>query len=147
MRRRLRQRRTTEGSLALDQRLDSGAVVAALSRWGVSQPWVVEWPAPQGPLVRRFIVECAELHCREPWFTVNSVSENLDEGPEVLVVVPSAIAHRGTAVGWAVTVARLDADRRVVAVPIPTTSPELAALKQLLEVAYTDAFHRADERQ
>jgi hypothetical protein len=147
MRRRLRQRRTIEAPLAPGHRLESGAVVAALSRWGVSQPWVVEWPAPQGPLVRRFIVDCAELKCREPWFTVNSVSENLDEGPEVLVVVPSPIAHRGTAVGWAVSVARLDADRMVVAMPIPTTSAELAALKQLLEVAYSDAFCRADERR
>jgi len=33
----------------------------------------------------------------------------------------------------------------VVAMPIPTTSAELAALKQLLEVAYTDAFARAEE--
>ena len=118
-----------EGSLALGHRLESGAVVAALCRWGVSQPWVVEWPAPQGPLVRRLIVECAELQCREPWFTVNSVSDNLDEGPEVLVVVPSAIAHRGSAVGWAVSVARLDDDRMVVAMPIPTTSAEGSAAR------------------
>jgi len=30
----------------------------------------------------------------------------------------------------------------VVAMAMPTTSAELSALKQLLEIAYTDAFRR-----
>ena len=94
-------------------------------------------------MVCRFVVDCPVLDCREPWFTVSSVSENLDEGPEVLVAVPTPIAHRGTAVGWAVSVARLDEDRMVVAVAMPTTSAEFSALQRLLEIAYTDAFRPA----
>jgi len=117
-------------------------MVDALCRWAVSQPWVVEWPATEAHVVCRFVVDCPVLDCREPWFTVSSVSENLDEGPEVLVAVPAPIAHRGAAVGWAVSVARLDEDRMVVAMAMPTTSAELSALKQLLEIAYTDAFRR-----
>jgi hypothetical protein len=140
----LRRRRTIEAPLA-DGRADGGAMVDALCRWSVSQPWVVEWPTPKGHPVRRFVVECPVLDCREPWFTVSSVSDTLDEGPEVLVAVPTPIAHRGAAVGWAVSVAHLDEDRMVVAMAMPTTAPELSALKQLLEIAYADAFRRAAE--
>jgi hypothetical protein len=139
--------RSVEAPSGFDDFPDLGDMVDTLWRWGMSLPWVVELPSTEKPgLGRLLVVDCPVLACREPWFAVNAFGDGLDDGPEVLVVVPNFVAQRGVAVGWAAGIAELPGDRTMIAVALPTTSAELGALQRLLEVAYCAAFDHARER-
>jgi hypothetical protein len=87
-------------------------------------------------------IDCPELGCSELWFTMALVDDGLGEGPEVRVVLPAWLAHRGVALGWAAGIVELPGGRTVANVAFPTTSTELCALQRLLEVAYSAAFQR-----
>jgi hypothetical protein len=66
----------------------------------------------------------------------------IDDGPQVLLIVPRNLAERGISRGWAVSIAYVDSDHMIIAVALPTTASELLALQRLLQVAYAAAFDR-----
>jgi hypothetical protein len=139
--RRLRKwRRSVDTSLRLNDLIDLGDMVDALCRWGASLPWSVELPArPKGP-ERRFAIDCRPLSCSASWFAVRYDGVELEDGPEILVVLPNHLAHRGVALGWAAATHDLDGGRTIATVAMPTTASELHALEQLLMVGYSTTF-------
>jgi len=140
-RRRRHLRRSVETPLGLDDFVDLDDMVNALCQWGGSQPWVHELPGPaSGAVERRFVIDCPVLSCTGLWFAVRAFGDDLPFGPEVIAVLPSAIAHRGVAHGWAAAVVDLDDDRAVATVVLPTTVDELSTLQRLLHGAYSAAF-------
>ena len=143
--RRLRhRRRSLEARLGLDTLSAPDDMVGHLCRWGVGMPWVVGVTSPeQGEFSHRFLVDCPLLHCREPWFAVKDLGAAPEDGPEVVVVLPSSVAHQGVAVGWADRADGIDSCCSLTAVALPATPQELSALQQLLLVAYSAAFDRA----
>jgi hypothetical protein len=144
-RHRRNRRRLPEASAGLEDLIDLDEMLGALWRWGTGMPWVVELTASaQGTFGYRFVVDCPPLDCREPWFAITAYGAGLESGPEVLVVLPRAIADQGVAVGWAEHIAKIDEQCSVTAVALPTTPEELCGLQKLLEVAYVAAFDRAD---
>jgi hypothetical protein len=139
--RRLGRLRRSNEPVALDRFPDLDDMLETLYRWGASLPWVAESPCrDRESLMRRFVVDCPLLDCSGLWFAVDAGSEDLEEGPEVLVVLPKSIAHRGIAHGWAAKLVELAGDRMIVEVALPTTNSELCALQTLLQVAYSAAF-------
>ena len=69
------------------------------------------------PFCAAFVVDCSLLRCQEPWFALSALGHGLQVGPEVLVVLPSRMAARGDAQGWAVSLAPLDDERTIAASP------------------------------
>ena len=147
--RRLRHlRRSVEEPLGFHDLMDLEVMAGAVCRWGASLPWAEERAyAGDGKLGSAFVVECPPLGCVEPWFTVHLSSDDLDYGPEVRVMLPTAIARRGVLVGWAAGTIDLAADRTLVTMPLPTTASELTALQHLLHVAYVAAFAGAGDHR
>jgi hypothetical protein len=145
--RRLRHlRRSVEEPLGFHDLVDLEVMAGALCRWGASLPWAEERSyAGEGKLGCAFVIECPPLACSGAWFTVHLSSDDLDDGPEVRVMLPTAIARRGVLVGWAAGTIDLAADRSLVTVPLPTTASELTALQHLLQVAYVAAFTDAGD--
>ena len=131
----------SEGFIHFDE------MVRALCRWGASLPWVLELARSEtGSFVRRFVIECPDLDCCEPWFAVDPMPDCADDGPQVLLIMPKDLAGRVVARGLALSIAHLDADCMIIAVALPVTSSELLALEQLLQVAYAAAFDRSGAR-
>ena len=144
-RHRRRRRRSPEASTGLDDLINLDEMLGGLWRWGAGMPWAIEVPgSAQGNFGHRFVVDCPPLDCREPWFAIIGYGAELEDGPEVVVVLPRAIAHQGVAVGWAEHLAEIDECCSITAVALPTTWQELYALQRLLEVAYLAAFDRTD---
>jgi hypothetical protein len=122
-------------------------ILAALCEWGASLPWVEGMPCPEtAGLKVRFRIECEPLRCREPWFAILTASDDLVNEAEVMVVLPEHIAHRGVSVGWAAGAFGIGDERAIANLPLPTTADQLRALEQLLETAYSAAFHHAAQR-
>jgi hypothetical protein len=127
------------------RRIDQGpseferaSLVDELCCWARSLPWVVEWPAEPGDS-RCLTVDCPPLDRRRVWLVV-CPSAGVDDDPDLQVVLPWSIGHRGVAVGWGVLITELDEDRMLVGVAAPTTIAELQALEALAQVAYEAAF-------
>jgi hypothetical protein len=139
-----RHRRTIEAPPAIEAFSDPRDVLDTLYRWGASLPWVAEAPFRRRELlVRRFVLDCPLFDCAELWFAVNAGPQDLEDRPQVLVVLPASVAHRGMALGWAARLVELEGDRIIAEVAVPTTTSEFCALQRLLEVAYSAAFARA----
>ena len=117
---------------------ENASLVDELCNWARSLPWVIEWPAEPGES-RCLTVACAPLGCRRVWLVV-CPSGGVGDDPDLQVVLPRRIGHRGVAVGWGVLITELDEDRMLVGVAVPTTIAELQALEALLKVAYEAAF-------
>jgi hypothetical protein len=139
---RLRRRRRSPGTaLGLDSSMDLDDMIEVLCRWGASMPWAVELPASHASEVRHgFVVDCPVLGCRRPWFAVDALATDLENGPEVVVILPSSSAQRGAASEWAARVGEDDGCCAIMEVALPTTLQELSSLQGLLEVAYSAAF-------
>jgi hypothetical protein len=147
--RRLRKlRRSIEAPLGFNDFVDLDDMVDVLCRWAASLPWAQELPAPvSGAVERRFGIDCPPLSCAEAWFSLRVYGQDLGHGPEVLVVLPNHLAHRGVVLGWAADAVDLDHDRSIATVALPTVAPELRALQRLLTVAYTTAFGGTSRRE
>jgi hypothetical protein len=140
--RRLRQ--ATDPPRERDESTDLDDILAALCQWGASLPWVEEVPCPEmAGLKVRFRIECEPLRCKEPWFAILAVSEDVVNEPEVMVVLPEHIAQRGVSVGWAAGAFGIGDERAIANLPLPNTTEQLRALEQLLETSYCAAFHHA----
>ena len=130
-----------------DESTDLDVILAALCQWGTSLPWVEEMPCPDtAGLKVGFRIECEPLRCKEPWFAILTLSDDLVNEAEVMVVLPEHIAHRGVSVGWAAGAFGIGDERAIANLPLPTTADQLRALEQLLETAYSAAFHHAAQR-
>ena len=122
-------------------------ILAALCEWGASLPWVEEMPCPDtAGLKVGFRIECEPLRCKEPWFAILTLSDDLVNEAEVMVVLPEHIAHRGVSVGWAAGAFGIGDERAIANLPLPTMAEQLRALEQLLEAAYSAAFQHAAQR-
>ena len=147
--RRLRRLRPCiEAPLGLEDFGDLDEMISTLCRWAASMPWAAQLPSSEPHhFTRSFVVDCAVLARHEPWFVIDAAGDYLEDGPAVLVVLPTPVAHRGMTLGWAANLAELDDDRTIAAVVLATTSAELCALQSLLQVAYSAAFDNPCGRQ
>jgi hypothetical protein len=84
-------------------------------------------------------VSCPLLPCHAVWLLLDETDDPVFP-VAVITVLPSSIAHRGAATGWATPIARLAGGRWAVAVATPTTATEFRALQALLVTSYNAAF-------
>jgi hypothetical protein len=133
--------RSAEAPLGFNDLPDLDDMVGVLCHWAASLPWVSEVRGPvDGEEERCFTIDCPPLVCSGPWFGLRVYGHDLDNGPEVLVVLPDRVAHRGVALGWATDAREIGRGRSTARLALPTTPPELAALQRLLMIAYSTAF-------
>jgi hypothetical protein len=92
--------------------------VERLRRWVVSLPWVVELPPARTTDPLRFAVDCSPLDCHAVWLLFDPAGDRRIP-PAIIVTLPTAVAQRGVAAGWAVDITDLGDDRRAVAVATP----------------------------
>jgi|SRR5581483_877432 len=148
LRRRLR--RLLRSAMAAPGRhgfVDLDDMVGGLCQWAASIPWARELTGPpDAPLERAFAIDCPPLSCSGPWFVVRTCGDDLDDGPELLAVLPNRLADRGVALGWAAEALGIDDGLSLARIALPTTGPELNALQRLLMVAYSTAFRGTSNR-
>jgi hypothetical protein len=114
----------------------------ALCQWACSMPWVSEERELGGVV---FLLDCPDVRCSGPWFIVEAADDGM-AGPDVLLVIlPTHLAHRGASAGWVVDLGDLEGDRSLTAAAAPRSVKELAALQNLLLVAYSLAFEYASQ--
>ena len=116
--------------------------VERLRRWVVSLPWVVELPRARTTDPLRFAVDCAPLDCHAVWLLFDPAGDRRIP-PAIIVTLPTAVAQRGVAAGWAVDITDLGDDRRAVAVATPATDDQFRALQALVVLSYTSTFAHA----
>jgi hypothetical protein len=80
------------------------------------------------------------LSCHEPWFGINAIDEDTDDGSEIIVILSDAVAARATAMGCTGGIERIGRRRSITAIGLPTSEEEFQALQRLLEVTYAAAF-------
>jgi hypothetical protein len=114
-------------------------MLTELCRWGASQPWVTEDHERTAGAVW-FFVDCPVLDCRELWFAVDRAEDLHDDRPLLFAAVPSGVAERGAALGWAQVISALGNGRVLVGVAPPKSGPSLRALQYLLQLAYSACF-------
>jgi hypothetical protein len=86
---------------------------------------------------------CDRLHpvvLREPWFAINAIDDDTDDGPGIIVILSDAVADRVTAMGRTAGIERIGKRRSITAIGLPTSEEEFQALQRLLEVIYAAAF-------
>jgi hypothetical protein len=141
--RRRARRRPPEPVADPNSLLDLDDVIATVCRWGSGMPWVVAAPGTGALCVGDwFVIDCPVLGCTQPWFAIEALGD-LENGPEVAVMLPSPLAHQGVAVGWAERAVDLDTCCSIAVVALATTLDELGALEKLLQVAYSAVFSHA----
>jgi hypothetical protein len=139
--RRLRRRQRSAGTMpGLDDWTDLDEMIGAVCDWAVSLPWVVDRTLTDAPSPHQFVIDCPVLSCRQPWFAVDATSDELQDGPELIVVLPNSIAHRGGLNGLAVRTVQVDGCRSIAAVAVPSNARELCAVQALLTATYSGTF-------
>jgi hypothetical protein len=113
-------------------------VLGELRLWAIGMPWVAESPSRER--LKLFMLECPLLCCHEPWFAISAVDDDTDDVPGIVVILSDAIAERATSIGGDAGIARIDGQRSITVIGLPTSEQELQALQRLLEVTYTAAF-------
>jgi len=68
--------------------------------WATNMPWVIESSCGARERLRLFMLKCSPLSCHEPWFAINAIDDNLDNGPAIFVILQDAAADRATAIGY-----------------------------------------------
>jgi hypothetical protein len=144
--RRLRRRRLRRSAVRVGGKLDAvrrpdlDDILGELCLWAAGMPWVAESPCGERETLRLFMLDCGPLSCREPWFAINVIDDDTDDGPGIVVILPDAIADRATAIGHAAGIEPIGRGRSITAIGLPTSGSEFQALQRLLEVTYTAAF-------
>jgi hypothetical protein len=115
-------------------------MLGELCIWATSMPWVVESPCAVRETLKLFVLECTPLACHEPWFAINAIDDDTDDGPGIIVILPDAVADRATATGGRAGIEPIGSRRSITAIGLPTSEKEFQALQRLLEVTYAAAF-------
>jgi hypothetical protein len=101
---------------------------------------VAEIPCRDRQTLRIFMIECAPLSCRQLWFAISALSDEVDGGPGIFVTLPESVVRKGLTSGWNTRVEKLEPELCFVDVELPACEQELLALQQLLEASYATAF-------
>jgi hypothetical protein len=144
--RRLRLRRLRRSAARFASELDLVGLsdlddmLGELCMWAAAMPWVVESPCGARGTLKLFMLDCSPLSCHEPWFAINTLDGDSEDGPGVLVILPDAMADRATTIGHAAGIKPIGRGRSITAIGLPISGSEFEALQRLLEVTYTAAF-------
>jgi hypothetical protein len=103
-------------------------------------PWVVEGPCAARATLKLFMLDCTPLSCQEPWFAINAIEDDTDDGPGIFVILPDAMADRAAAIGCTAERSSSGGPARSPPIALPTSEEEFQALPRLLEVTYAAAF-------
>jgi hypothetical protein len=148
--RRLRLRRLRRSAARFAPRVDAVGLpdlddmLGELCTWATGMPWVVENPCDVRETLKLFMLDCSPLSCHEPWFAINAIDDDTDDGSGILVILPDSIADRATAIGHAVGIETIGRGRSITAIGLPTSENEFQALQRLLEVTYAAAFESSN---
>lgn len=145
--RRLRLRRLRRSAARFGRKLDAVVglpdlddMLGELCVWATGMPWVVESPCAAREMLKLFVIDCTPLSCHEPWFAINAIDDDTDDGPGIIVILSDAVADRVTAMGRTAGIERIGKRRSITAIGLPTSEEEFQALQRLLEVIYAAAF-------
>jgi|GEM_PF-5097521 hypothetical protein len=145
--RRLRLRRLRRSAARFGRKLDAvvglpdlDEMLGQLCVWATGMPWVAESPCTAREMLKLFVLDCTPLSCHEPWFAINSIDDDTDDGPGIIVIFSDAVADRATATGCTGELERIGRRRSITAIGLPTSEEEFQALQRLLEVTYAAAF-------
>jgi len=101
---------------------------------------VAEIPCRDRETLGIFMIECAPLSCRQLWFAITALSEEVEGGPGIFVTLPESVVRNGLTTGWAARDEQPQWGRYFVDVELPACEQELLALQQMLEASYATAF-------
>jgi hypothetical protein len=145
--RRLRLRRLRHSAGRFGRKLDAVVglpdlddMLGELCGWATGMPWVAESPCVARETLKLFVLDCTPLSCHEPWFAINAIDDDTDDGPGIVVILPDAVADRVTAMGCTAGLERIRTRRSIAAIRLPTSAEDFQALQRLLEVTYASAF-------
>jgi hypothetical protein len=115
-------------------------MLGALYGWAAGTPRVPDRPCRERETIRLFMIECPPLSCRQLWFAITALSEEVEGGPGIFVTLPDSIVRKGLTSGWTSRAEKAKWGHYLVDVELPACEQELLALQQLLEAIYTAAF-------